>query len=91
MPKTMLSADCCIEILLRAIMDFNRNLLTCCGKTHLRAFLSWIAGMALSMKCCLLNDQGLQYLRRGDEQIVMAYPVLLFVQPIIFYEILGAM
>ncbi len=35
----------------RAIMDFNGNLLTCCGKTYLRAFLSWIAGMALSIYC----------------------------------------
>ena len=33
----------------RAIMDFNGNLLTRCGKTYLRAFLSWITGMALSM------------------------------------------
>ena len=34
----------------RVIMDFNGNLLTRCGKTYRRAFLSWIAGMALSMK-----------------------------------------
>ncbi len=34
----------------RAIMDFNGNLLIRCGKTYRRAFLSWIAGMALSMK-----------------------------------------
>ncbi len=33
----------------RVIMDFNGNLLTLCGKTYLRAFLSWIAGMAISM------------------------------------------
>ena len=33
----------------RAIIDFNGNLLTHCGKTYRRAFLSWIAGMALSM------------------------------------------
>ena len=32
------------------IMDFSGNLLTRCGKTFLRAFLSWITGMALSMK-----------------------------------------
>ncbi len=38
------------HVLKRAIMDFNGNLLTRCGKTYLRAFLSWIAGMALSMK-----------------------------------------
>ena len=25
-------------------MDFNGNLLTLCGKTNLRVFLSWIAG-----------------------------------------------
>ena len=53
----------------RAIMDFNGNLLTRCRKTYLRAFLSWIVGM--------LNNQGLQYLRWGDEQIVMANPVWL--------------
>ena len=29
----------------RVIMDFNGNLLTRCGKTYRRAFLSWIAGM----------------------------------------------
>ncbi len=67
----------------RAIMDFNGNLLTCCGKTYLRAFLSWIAGMALILhhwcsKRCLLNNQGLQYLRRGDEQIVIANPVFMY-------------
>ena len=31
-------------------MDFSGNLLTRCGKTYLRSFLSWITGMALSMK-----------------------------------------
>ncbi len=56
-------------------MDFNGNLLTRCGKTYLRAFLSWITGMALS---CLLNNQGIQYLRREDEQIMMANSVSLF-------------
>ncbi len=34
----------------RAIMLFNRNLPTRCQKTSLRAFISWIAGMALSMR-----------------------------------------
>ncbi len=34
----------------RVIMDFDGNLLTRCDKTYLRAFLSWIPGMALSMK-----------------------------------------
>ena len=70
--------------LLGAIMDFKGNLLTCYGKTYWRAFLSWIAGMDLSIlhhwcpQCCLLNNKGLQYLRTGDEQIVIANPVLLF-------------
>ena len=36
-------------------MDFNGDLLTCCGKTYLRAFLC--------PKCCLLNNQVIQYLR----------------------------
>ncbi len=33
----------------RAIPDWYRNLPTSCGKTSLRAFLSWIDGMALSI------------------------------------------
>ncbi len=36
---------------LRVIMLFNRNLPTRCQKTSLRAFISWIACMALSMLC----------------------------------------
>ncbi len=32
-----------------AIMDFNGDLLTRCGKTYLRAFVLWITGMALSI------------------------------------------
>ncbi len=31
-------------------MDVNGNLLTDCGKTYLRAFLSWITGVALTEK-----------------------------------------
>ncbi len=34
----------------RVIMLLNRNLPTRCQKTSLRAFISWIAGMALSMR-----------------------------------------
>ncbi len=42
--------DCIIPSMLRwtglrAIMDFNGNLLTRCGKTYRRTFLSWIAGI----------------------------------------------
>ena len=33
----------------RAILEISGNLPTRCSKTSLRAFLSWIAGMALSM------------------------------------------
>ncbi len=64
----------------RAIMDFNGDLLTRRGKTYLRAFLSWITDIlhCWCPKCCLLNNQGIQYLRRGDEQIVMANPLWLF-------------
>ena len=40
----------------RAIMDFNGNLLTRCGKTFLRAFFSWITGMALSMPAKQAGD-----------------------------------
>ncbi len=58
-------------------MDFNRNLLTGCGKTYLRAFLSWIVGMALSMKLPA-KQPGAPVFKEGDEQIVMAKPVLLF-------------
>ncbi len=35
---------------IRMIVLFNRNLPTRCHKTSLRAFVSWIAGMALSMR-----------------------------------------
>ncbi len=35
-----------------AIMLLNRNLPTRCQKTSLRAFISWIAGMALSRMMC---------------------------------------
>ncbi len=34
----------------RVIMHFNRNLPDRCQKTSLRAFISWIAGMALSIE-----------------------------------------
>ncbi len=34
----------------RVIMLFNRTLPTRCQKTSLRAFISWIAGMAPSMR-----------------------------------------
>ncbi len=70
----------------RAIMDFNGDLLTHCRKTYLRAFLSRITGMALSIASLMpkmlsakhFNNQGIRYLRRWDEQIVMANPVWLF-------------
>ena len=39
----------------RAIMDFNGNLVTRCGKIYLRAFLSWIAGMALRYTASLMS------------------------------------
>ncbi len=38
-------------------MNFNGNLLTRCGKTYLRAIISWIAGMALSMPKMLSAKQ----------------------------------
>ncbi len=34
----------------RVIMLFNRNLPTRCPKASLRAFMSWIGGMALSIR-----------------------------------------
>ncbi len=34
----------------RAIMGFNGDLFTHCGRTYLRAFLLWVTGMAISMK-----------------------------------------
>ena len=41
----------------RAILDFNRNLPTHCGKTSLRAFLSWVNGMALNyIPICYTTD-----------------------------------
>ena len=51
----------------RAIMEFNGNLLNRCGKTYLRAFPSWIAGMALNTaslmpKMSSAKQPGLQYL-----------------------------
>ncbi len=39
-----------IELYKRSLMLFNRYLPTRCHKTSLRAFISWIAGMALSMR-----------------------------------------
>ena len=41
------------------------------------------------LQCCLLNNQGLQYLRSGDEQIVIANPVSLFNQVSSFHYLLG--
>ena len=41
-----------LETLERAIVLFNRNLPTHCHNTSLRAFVSWIVGMALSMRLC---------------------------------------
>ncbi len=39
----------------RAIVLFNRNLPTHWHKTSLRAFVSWIAGIALSMMLCVYS------------------------------------
>ena len=49
-PENMKKSYARLEKHKRAIMDFDGNLLTRSGKIYLRAFLSWISGMALSMK-----------------------------------------
>ncbi len=62
-------------------MDFNGDLLTCCGKTYLRAFLLHVYRYPASLMPKMLSaKRGIQYLRRGGEQIVLANPVWLFIQ-----------
>ncbi len=44
------SVPCIVEITQRAIMLFHMTLPTRCPKASFRAFISWITGMALSIR-----------------------------------------
>ncbi len=66
-------------------MDFNGDLLNRCGKTYQRAFLSWITGIVRYLRCSLAYlikhyffCAGDPVFKEGDEQIMMANPVWLF-------------
>ena len=66
-------------------MDFNGDLLNRCGKTYQRAFLSWITGIvrygytaSLMPKMLSAKQPGDPVFKEGDEQIMMANPVWLF-------------
>ncbi len=52
-------------------MDFNGNLLTRCGKTYLRAFIPWIAGIVITYSvlissCFALYPYGKQELIKPE-------------------------